>query len=91
VGVSTPGCSKVCRSPGGLTQHENQKHRHHADFGKRDKAIHRTYHPLLDGKSLNFTHLPLPTTLLPGTPCDPNGYDLEQGALPEVPAGGDSA
>ena len=45
-----PTCKKICRSPGGLTQHMNLRHQHHINFGKRDKAIHRTYHPLLDGK-----------------------------------------
>ena len=42
-------CRKVCRSPGGLTQHLNSKHRHHEDFGRRETAIHRVFHPLLDG------------------------------------------
>ena len=45
-----PTCKKVCRSPGGLTQHINNMHRHHENFGKREKAIHCTFHPILDGK-----------------------------------------
>lgn len=44
-----PSCNKVCRSPGGLTQHLNSKHRHHEDFGKRETATHRVTHPFLDG------------------------------------------
>ena len=49
-------CKKVCRSPGGLTQHMNLKHRHHTDFGKRDKTVRRTFHPLLDGL-FSYTNL----------------------------------
>lgn len=80
-----PTCKKVCRSPGGLTQHTNAKHRHHTDFGKRDKTIRRTYHPLLDG--MFFLHgypASLANNVVTGTPCDSDGYDLEHGAPPET-------
>ena len=52
-----PTCKKICRSPGGLTQHLNHKHHHNENFGKREKAIHRTLHPILDGWwDLAFLH-----------------------------------
>ena len=79
-----PTCEKACRSPGGLTQHMNLKHQHHADFGKRDKAICRTYHPLLDGKFFNAGPGHITKDVTTGTPCDSDGYDLELGALPEA-------
>jgi hypothetical protein len=82
-----PTCKKVCRSPGGLTQHMNLKHQHHADFGKRDKAIHRTYHPLLDGKFFDTYFACCANNAVTGTPCDSDGYDLERGALPETQPG----
>ena len=34
-----PSCKKTCRSPGGLTQHLNTKHKHHEKFGMRDKPL----------------------------------------------------
>ena len=77
-------CKKVCRSPGGLTQHLNMKHKHHEKFGKRDKPLRRERHPLLDGEVNNFycfTTLPN-DMLVVGTPCDYEGYDLEHDALP---------
>ena len=45
----------------------NLKHRHHSDFGKSDRVIRRTYHPLLDGKfsNVDLVHLPF-TRLLQG-------------------------
>lgn len=82
-----PTCKKICRSPGGLTQHVNAKHQHHADFGKREKAIHRTCHPLLDGKLFGPFHVPLTNDYITGTPCDPDGYDLEPGTPPETQQG----
>jgi len=54
-----PTCGKVCRSPGGLTQHMNHKHQHHESFGKREAPIHRTYHPILDGGYNFFSVLEL--------------------------------
>ena len=55
-----PTCKKICHSPGGLTQHLNRKHHHNENFGKREKAIHRTPHPILDGWSdLTFPCTPV--------------------------------
>ena len=63
-----PTCKKICRSPGGLTQHVSLKHRHYVDFRKRDKAIYHTYHPLLNGESfLQNSHISL-TELLQELP-----------------------
>ena len=78
-----PACKKVCRSPGGLTQHLNHKHRHHKNFGKCEATIHRTCHPILDGR---WNLLPLCAhinSMVTGTPCDADGYDLEPGGPPQ--------
>ena len=78
-----PSCKKVCHSPGGLTQHLNTKHKHHEKFGKRDKPLRRMRHPLLDGQLETFvTWCHNTNTLVIGTPCDQEGYDLENGAPP---------
>ena len=55
---------------------------------KRDKAIHRTYHLLLDG--VFFFHISFTVSTnrtITGTPCDHDGYDLEHGTLPETQPG----
>ena len=59
-------------------------HRHHEDFGKRDKTIHCTHHPILDGKRNSFSAanmLTYPTVA--GTPCDVDGFDITPGMLPQ--------
>ena len=42
----------------------NLKHQHHVDFGRRDKVIHRTYHPLLDGEFFHMDFVCLSLTIL---------------------------
>ena len=78
--VST--CSKICRSPGGLTQHLNCRHRHDKNFGKREKVIQHTCHPILDGKWDLLSIVYLPNCRNTGTPCDADGYDLESDVAP---------
>ena len=59
-------------------------HRHHEDFGKRDKTIHCTYHPILDGKWTSFSATNMLTyPAVAGTPCDVDGFDITPGALPQ--------
>ena len=65
----------------------NLKHQHHADFGKRDKDIHCTYHPLLDGEFLIMEITYITNWTVTGTPCDADGYDLEPGSPPETRPG----
>jgi len=76
-------CAKVCRSPGGLTQHMNRRHKHHENFGKREVPIHRTYHPILDGRYNILLLRGYPDPIVTGAPCDADGYDLEPGVPPQ--------
>lgn len=83
--LALPSCRKICRSPGGLTQHFNLKHKHHDKFGKWDKSLRRARHPLVDGQCTILSGLRYPQHLLAaGTPCDKEGYDLESGTLPPL-------
>jgi hypothetical protein len=63
------------------------KHQHHIDFGKRDKVLQRIHHPLLDGEFLGLNSVSLTDNAIIGTPCDPDGYDLERGAPPKTQPG----
>ena len=63
-----PSCGFLGRSPGGLTQHLNAKHKHDKKFGKRDKTLHREYYPIIDGRSKLFCSFGVFTQTFEQTP-----------------------